>query len=204
MMPPGVGTPTEGPFATGLGEILEFELHGPGYTPMQLYQILQVADRAAAAPGAGHHRRSTSMAVTCRPTRCRSRRSGCGRRASALPEVFAAIQANNDGAWRRLYRTHQRRAGDRARPGAGAGHADGHRQHRAEDGTARAACRSRSPTWPTVKLAPKVRLGAVTHDGEGETILGVADMQYGLNASDRAGAAAGPKIAEVQEDAAAG
>lgn len=36
-MPPGVGTPQEGPFATGLGEILEFELRGPGYTQMQLY-----------------------------------------------------------------------------------------------------------------------------------------------------------------------
>ena len=41
MMPPGVGTPQEGPLTTGLGEILEFELRGPGYSPMQLYQALE-------------------------------------------------------------------------------------------------------------------------------------------------------------------
>ncbi len=31
ILPPGVGTPSEGPLSTGLGEILEFELRGPGY-----------------------------------------------------------------------------------------------------------------------------------------------------------------------------
>ncbi|MBV9749122.1 MAG: efflux RND transporter permease subunit, partial [Acetobacteraceae bacterium] len=35
-----------------------------------------------------------------------------------------------------------------------------------------------------VVLAPKVRLGAVTHDGVGETVVGVVEMQYGLNSSE--------------------
>ena len=36
-----------GPMATGLGEIYQFELRGPGYSPMQLKRILQWTDRAA-------------------------------------------------------------------------------------------------------------------------------------------------------------
>ena len=40
-MPPNVGTPELGPLATGLGEIFQFEVRGPGHTPMELRQLLQ-------------------------------------------------------------------------------------------------------------------------------------------------------------------
>ena len=38
-------------------------------------------------------------------------------------------------------------------------------------------------TLGKVVEAPKVRLGAVTHDAMGETVVGVAMMQYGANAN---------------------
>src|SRR5262245_48505441 len=39
-IPPGYGDPELGPMATALGEILQFEVRGEGYTPMQLRSIL--------------------------------------------------------------------------------------------------------------------------------------------------------------------
>ena len=39
-------------------------------------------------------------------------------------------------------------------------------------------------TVGSVVRAPMVRLGAVTHDGDGETVVGVALMLYGDNSSD--------------------
>ena len=52
-MLPGVGTPQMGPVATGLGEIYQFRVVGPGYTPMQLRRILQwqIAPRLKLVPG---------------------------------------------------------------------------------------------------------------------------------------------------------
>ncbi len=194
MMPPGVGTPTEGPFATGLGEILEFELRGPGYTPMQLYQILQyrIVPQLRLVPGIvavdiyGGELQTYEVQVS--PERLRAV-------GISLPQVFAAIEANNV-----------------ARGGATIEHND---EQEIVRGLALAKSQSDIAsivlkTAPgggipitvgdvgEVKLAPKFRLGAVTHDGQGETILGVADMQYGLNAS----AVLGPlkaKMAEVQK-----
>src|SRR6266478_5874711 len=39
-IPPGYGDPELGPMATALGEVLQFEVRGDGYTPMQLRSIL--------------------------------------------------------------------------------------------------------------------------------------------------------------------
>src|SRR6516162_8583358 len=39
-IPPGYGDPELGPMATALGEVLQFEVRGAGYTPMQLRSIL--------------------------------------------------------------------------------------------------------------------------------------------------------------------
>ena len=40
-IPPGYGTPEIGPLTTALGEILQFEVRGEGYTPMDLRTILE-------------------------------------------------------------------------------------------------------------------------------------------------------------------
>lgn len=53
MMPAGIGDPQMGPMATGLGEIYQFELRGPAYSPMELKRLLQwtIAPRLKLTPG---------------------------------------------------------------------------------------------------------------------------------------------------------
>jgi cobalt-zinc-cadmium resistance protein CzcA len=193
MMPPGVATPEEGPFATGLGEVLEFELRGPGYTPMQLYQMLQwhIVPQLRLVPGIvnvniyGGELKTFEIQVS--PDRMQAQHV-------TLPEVTAALNANNT-----------------TRGGASIEHGDEQRIVRglalAQDSRdiAGIVLRTTPGGTPvtvgdigTVKLAPRARLGAVTHDGVGETIVGVADMQYGLNASEVLPALKA-KIAELQK-----
>jgi cobalt-zinc-cadmium resistance protein CzcA len=180
MMPPGVGTPQEGPFATGLGEILEFELRGPGFTPMQLYQMLQwrIVPQLRLVPGIAdvniYGGQLQTYEVQVDPDRMRARRV-------TLPQIFAAIEANNA-----------------TRGGAAVAHGDEQQIVRGlalaqSESDIAAVVLSGGPGTAApvtigdvadVKLAPKARLGAVTHDSQGETIVGVADMQFGLNASE--------------------
>ena len=193
MMPPGVGTPEEGPLTTGLGEIYEFELRGPGYTPMQLYQMLQwkVVPQLRLVPGIVnvdiYGGQLETYEVRVSPERLRAQ-------GIALPQVFAAIEGNNatrGGAY--IER------GDEQEVVRGLALA----QSRSD--IASIVLKATPGGTPVtvgdvgeVVLAPKVRLGAVTHDGEGETVVGVVEMQYGLNSSEvlpklKAG------IAEVQK-----
>ena len=100
------------------------------------------------------------------------------RRYSREPEPgFQALADNNQtrgGAYSTT--TISRRssaAWPRKRPG-------GHRQH---GGGHRSGWRPRHDLHARPgRRAPKVRLGAVTHDGAGETVVGIALMQYGENA----------------------
>ena len=193
MMPPGVGKPTEGPFATGLGEILEFELRGPGYIPMQLYQMLQwrIVPQLRLVPGIvdvniyGGDLKTFEVQVS--PERLREQ-------GISLPQVFAAIQSNNTAEGGAYIERN-----DEQEIVRGLALAQG--QHDIASIVLKTASQGVPITVgdvADVRLAPKVRLGAVTHDGEGETILGVADMQFGLNASEVLGPLKA-KIAEVQK-----
>lgn len=162
-MPPGVGTPEEGPLATGLGEILEFELLGPGYTQMQLYQMLKwkIVPQLRLVPGIvnvniyGGDLQTYEISVD--PQKLRAR-------AVSLPELFSAIESNNV-----------------ARGGAYIEHGDeqqvvrGMAMVQSRDDIAEIVVRATQGGIPvtvgdlgTVVLAPKVRLGAVTHDGKGD------------------------------------
>lgn len=179
MMPPGVGTPHEGPFATGLGEILEFELRGPGYTPMQLYQTMQwkIVPQLSLVPGIvavdiyGGDLQTYEVAVS--PARLRAENI-------SFAQVFSAIEANNA-----------------TRGGAYVDHGDdqeivrGLALAQSREDIANIVVKTTPQGVPVrigdvadLRMAPKIRMGAVTHDGQGETIVGVADMQYGLNASE--------------------
>jgi len=179
MLPPGMGTPTLGPFATGLGEILEFELRGPGFTPMELYQMLQwrIVPQLRLVPGIAevniYGGALQTYEVQVDPDRLRAQ-------GITLPQVYSAIESNNA-----------------TRGGASIYHGDEQEIVRGMalvqsigdiSGIVLKAAPGGIPVTvgnvAEVKMAPKVRLGAVTHDGEGETILGVADMQFGLNASE--------------------
>ncbi len=179
MMPPGVGTPAEGPFSTGLGEILEFEVRGPGYTPMQLYQMLEwrIVPQLRLAPGIvdvniyGGDLQTYEVQVS--PDRLRAQ-------GLSLPDVFNAIQANNTAQGGAAIERNDEQQIVR-------GLALAQSQSDIADIVLKATPGGVPVTVGSVaevKLAPKARLGAVTHDGEGETIVGVADMQFGLNASE--------------------
>ena len=178
-MPPGVGTPQMGPVATGLGEVYQFEVVGPGYTPMQLRRILQwqIAPKLKLAPGVtdvniyGGQLETFEVQVHADALR---------RYGLTLQQVFDAVQTNNA-----------------ARGGAYVDHHD-------EQQIVRGLGLVKDPkdlgdivlatgpggvpitvaTVGSVVRAPAVRLGAVTHDGVGETVVGVALMLYGDNASD--------------------
>lgn len=179
MLPPGVGTPSLGPFATGLGEILEFELRGPGFTPMQLYQMLQwrIVPQLRLVPGIAdvniYGGDLQTFEAQVDPDRLRAQ-------GITLPQVYAAIESNNA-----------------ARGGASIYHGNeqqivrGLALAQSTGDIAGIVLKAAPGGIPVtvgdvaeVRMAPKARLGAVTHDGEGETILGVADMQFGLNASE--------------------
>jgi len=179
MLPPGVGTPALGPFATGLGEILEFELRGPGFTPMELYHMLQwrIVPQLRLVPGIAdvniYGGALQTYEVQVDPNRLRAQ-------GVTLPQLYAAIEANNA-----------------TRGGASINHGDEQQIVRGLalaqsigdiSGIVLKAAPGGIPVTvgdvAEVRMAPKARLGAVTHDGEGETILGVADMQFGLNASE--------------------
>ena len=193
MMPPGVGTPAEGPFATGLGEILEFELRGPGFTPMELYQMLQwrIVPQLRLVPGIAdvniYGGELQTYEIQVSPERLRAQ-------GITLPQVFAAVEANNTT-----------RGGAYIEHGAEQQIVRGLALAQSQADLARIVLKTTPGGVPVtvgdvgaVKLAPKVRLGAVTHNGVGETILGVAVMQYGLNASEVLPALKA-RMAEVQK-----
>ena len=178
-MPPGVGTPQMGPVATGLGEVYQFQVVGPGYTPMQLRRILQwqIAPKLKLVPGVtdvniyGGQLETFEVQIHADALR---------RYGLTLQQVFDAVRANNA-----------------ARGGAYIDHDD-------EQQIVRGLGLVKDPkdlgdivlatgpggipitvsTVGAVVRAPMVRLGAVTHDGVGETVVGVALMLYGDNASD--------------------
>ena len=178
MMPPGVGTPDEGPLTTGLGEIMEFELRGPGYTPMRLHQILeyQIVPRLRLVPGVvnvdiyGGELQTYEVRVD--PSRMRAQ-------GITMPQLFAAIRDNNvDRGGAYIERGDQQEV------------VRGLAMVQSKGDIANIVLRSSADGAPTlvrdvasVVMAPKVRLGAATHDGIGETIIGVVEMQYGLNSS---------------------
>ena len=178
MLPPGVGTPDESPFATGLGEILEFELQGPGYTPMQLYKLLQwkLVPQIRLVPGVVNVDIYGGQLQTFQVQASPEKMLAHG---VTLPELFSALDTNNStrgGAY--IDR------GDEQEIVRGLALA----QNQAD--IAAIGIRNTPGGIPitvgdvaTVAMAPKVRLGAVTHDGQGETLVGVVDMQYGLNTS---------------------
>ena len=178
MLPPGIGTPEESPFATGLGEIMEFELRGPGYTPMQLYQMLQwtLVPQLRLVPGVVNVDIYGGQLQTYQVQPSPEAMLAHG---VTLPDLFSALESNNT-----------------ARGGAYLDRGDeqeiirGLALAKSTADIAAIGIRTAPGGAPitvgdvaTVKLAPMVRLGAVTHDGQGETLVGVVDMQYGLNTS---------------------
>ncbi|URD38690.1 CusA/CzcA family heavy metal efflux RND transporter [Methylobacterium tardum] len=178
LMPAGIGDPQMGPMATGLGEIYQFELRGPAYTPMQLRRTLQwtIAPKLKLTSGIA----DVNIYGGEMPTyEVRVSADALRRYGVTLAQVFTAL-ADNNAARGGAYIAHN----DQQEVIRGLGLAKG------PDDIA-AIVVATGPGGVPVTLAtlgqvvesPKVRLGAVTHDVAGETVVGIALMQVGANAS---------------------
>ena len=174
-IPPGYGDPELGPMATALGEVLQFEVRGEGYTPMQLRSILdweiapQLRGKGVTEINAqgGFYK---SFEVRPDPNRMASFDM-------SLEEVFAALEQNNLTA--------------------GGGYVDHYAERRFIRGQAlltdvsaieNVVLRSQVNEAPLlvkdvaeVKIAPLIRHGAVTRDGRGEAVTGLVMMLFGGN-----------------------
>ncbi len=178
LMPAGVGDPQMGPMATGLGEIYQFELRGPAYTPMQLKRILQwtIAPKLKLTPGIA----DVNIYGGQMPTdEVRISAEALRRYGVTLAQVYTAL-AENNAARGGAYIEHN----DQQQTIRGLGLAKGPADIAAiVVATGPGGVPVTLGTLGTVQEAPKVRLGAVTHDAEGETVVGIAMMRYGENAS---------------------
>lgn len=175
-IPPGYGTPELGPMTTALGEILQFEVRGEGFSPMELRSILQwqIAPRLREVPGVtevntmgGYYR---SYEVRPNPDRLASFRL-------SLRDIFQRLEANNATAG-----------------GGYVVHFDEQRYIRGqallknEDDIRQVVLRREADGTPVllgdvaeVVIAPLPRQGAVTRDGRGDAVIGMAMMLIGEN-----------------------
>ncbi len=175
-VPKGYGTPRLNPLTTALGEILQFEVRGDGYSPMDLRTILewQIAPRLRQVPGVteinSHGGYYQSFEVRPDPDRLASF-------GVSLPDLFRAISSNNGTS--------------------GGGYVVHHGEQRFIRGSAlltneedieNVVVRGDHDGAPVlvrdvaeVAIAPLTRQGAVTRDGRGEAVMGMVMMLWGAN-----------------------
>ncbi|MFW6197608.1 MAG: efflux RND transporter permease subunit [Myxococcota bacterium] len=203
-IPEAYGTPQMGPVSTGLGEIYQFEVKGEPrcgdgepdtdacYTAMELREILDwyVAYQLRSVPGIvevnSFGGELKTYEVRVKPDRLVSYDVG-------LDRVFQALERNN-----------------RNEGGGYLVHAGEQRLIRGEglveslDDLRDIVVATREGGTPVrirdvadVHLAPKIRQGAVTRDGRGEAVTGVAMMLLGENSREVA-QAVDDRVGEIQ------
>ncbi|MBI5516213.1 MAG: efflux RND transporter permease subunit [Deltaproteobacteria bacterium] len=174
-LPPGVGLPELGPPTTGLGEVYQFEVRGPGRSPMELRSVLewQLAPRLRLVPGVaevntfGGELRAYEVSVDPRSLRARE---------LTVTDVVEALERN-----------HRIAGGGTVERGPEAllVRADGLLSSledlrqvvvaRREGGVVRVE------DLGVVRYAPVLRQGAASRDGRGEIVVGMAMMRLGEN-----------------------
>jgi cobalt-zinc-cadmium resistance protein CzcA len=186
-IPEGYGSPEMGPISSGLGEIYQFEVKGEPmcgdgadtegcWTPMELRTILdwQVATQLRSVKGVvevnSFGGELKTFQVTIDPRQLVARRL-------SLSTVFEALEKNNrnaggayvESAGEQLIIRGEGLVESLADIGGIVVAVDG-------DGTP-----VRVGDVAVVELAPLVRQGAVTRDGKGEAVIGIAMMLLGEN-----------------------
>ncbi len=175
-LPPGYGAPELGPLTTALGEILQFEVRGDAYTPMQLRTMLEweIAPKLREVRGVTeintHGGYYKTFEIVPDPDRLASYNI-------PLTELFQRIEANNGSA-----------------SGGYVIHNDEQRFIRGvallkqiEDMQQIVLRRELQGTpillsdVASVQIAPMTRQGAVTRDGRGEAVTGLVMMLVGEN-----------------------
>ncbi len=175
-IPAGYGVPEIGPLTTALGEILQFEVRGSGYSPMQLRTLLEWDIAPGLREVAGVTEINThggfyqTFEVRPDPVLLNSH-------AITLEQLFEVIESNNIAA--------------------GGGYVVHYDEQRFLRGQAlvsgvedlkQIVIRRESDGTPIlvsdiaeVSIAPMTRQGAVTRDGRGEAVTGLVMMLIGEN-----------------------
>ena len=175
-IPPGYGVPEIGPLTTALGEILQFEVRGDDYSPMQLRTILEweVAPKLREVTGVTeintHGGFYQTFEIRPDPALLNSN-------SITLEQLFQVIESNNMAA--------------------GGGYVVHHDEQRFLRGQAlvtgvedlqKIVIRREADGTPIlirdiaeVTIAPMTRQGAVTRDGRGEAVTGLVMMLIGEN-----------------------
>lgn len=192
-IPPGYGTPQLGPLATALGEILQFEVRGSDYTPMQLRTMLEweIAPRMREVLGVTeintHGGFYKTFEVQPNPDRLNSY-------GISLEDLFQRIQANNSTAGGGYVVHNQEQRFIR-------GQALLKNQYDIENIVVRHSPGS-TPILvrdvAEVKIEPMTRQGAVTRDGRGEAVTGLVMMLIGENSREVV-TAAKARLEEIQK-----
>lgn len=175
-IPPGFGSPELGPVTTGLGEVYQFVLAGP-YSPMELKEILdwQIAYRLRSVPGvtqvSGEGGYTKQYQVIVDPAKLVGYRLSIG-------QVFRALEANNVVG-----------GGGYIEKGGEAYLVSGEGLVENADEIAAIVVATSSDGVPitirqlgTVEIGSPPRIGAATHDGEGEAVIAMTLMLKGANA----------------------
>ena len=175
-IPEGLGTPTMGPISTGLGEIYQFEVRGPGLSPMDLRSILEwdIAFKLRSVPGVvevnSFGGELKTYEVQLDPNKLVSYNV-------PLSDVFEALERNNANSGGGYIERAQEQYVIRA---------EGLVEKTSDiDNIVVKAEKEGTPVYiknlgQTV-FAPRIRQGAVTRDGRGEVVTGVVMMLMGEN-----------------------
>lgn len=176
-IPPGLGNPEMGPVSTGLGEVFMFTVEGEGLSPMERRTILDwdIAPRMRAIPGVTEVNvwggLPKQYQVVIDPAKLVSY-------GLSLKEVFEAVE--------------------RGTGNAGGGYIERNREQyiirgegliRNLDDIRKLVLKAGDDGTPVMvgqiaeaREGSMLRIGAATRDGEGETVIGLAQMLAGENA----------------------
>ncbi|MDO8431427.1 MAG: CusA/CzcA family heavy metal efflux RND transporter [Candidatus Binatus sp.] len=175
LIPKGYGSPEMTPVSTALGEIYQFEVVDPNRSLMDLRSILnwQIAPRLKAVPGVVE---VNSFGGELRTFELQLDPSSLVAYGLSLSDVFRALEKNNASAG----------GGYIVRSGEQEViRGTGLIQNLADVGNIVVGNRTGVPIYAKnlgkVAFAPRIRQGAVTHDGKGETVVGVVMMLIGEN-----------------------
>lgn len=175
-IPPGYGTPELGPLTTALGEILQFEVRGDDYTPMQLRTMLEweIAPKLREVRGVTEINTHGGFYKTFE---IRPNPDALVSNNVTLSDLFSRVEENNGstGGGYVVYHDEQRFI----RGEALLKDVDEIRSivvRRNEDGVPILLS-----DIAEVEIAPMTRQGAVTRDGRGEAVTGLVMMLIGEN-----------------------
>jgi cobalt-zinc-cadmium resistance protein CzcA len=175
-IPPGYGSPELGPLATALGEILQFEVRGDGYSTTELRTLLEWD----VAPKLREVRGVTEINTHGGHYKCFEVRPAPARLASygvTLGDLAAAIEANNAtaGGGYAVHHDEQRFIRGQALLN-GADDIESIVVRRESDGTPLLV-----RDLAKVTVSGLTRQGVVTRDGRGEAVTGLVMMLVGEN-----------------------